>query len=129
MATCDKPVSKWWNGKVKPRGKNIRILADYLGCDAEWFASGKGTMEGSDKHSPASTTDSKRAEFKNLCAKNLDILFDFIAEEYGENSFGIEEFKDDFKMRFQEYNDWRERKRAKHDQQIKTLQTKSVANK
>lgn len=127
-------VSKWWNGKVKPRGKNIRILADYFGCDAEWFASGKGTMEISGKPHPASTicnettVQKSRAEFKNLCAKNLDILFDFIADEYGENSLGIEDFKDDFERRFQEYNDWREKKRASSGHIIKTPPDKSAVN-
>jgi transcriptional regulator with XRE-family HTH domain len=127
-------VSKWWNGKVKPRGKNIRILADYLGCSAEWFASGKGKMEASSEHysTSISTNESranKRAKFKNLCAKNLDILFDFIAEEYGENSCGIENFKDDFKLRFQEYSDWREKKRASYDQLTKIQKNTSIVNK
>lgn len=39
----DRPtVSKWWNGGVVPGPKNMRMLADYFGCNVAWLTTGKG---------------------------------------------------------------------------------------
>lgn len=37
-------VSKWWNGDIIPGPKNLRLLADYFGCNYEWLATGDGPM-------------------------------------------------------------------------------------
>ena len=39
-------VNRWWHGKVKPRGKSLRNLAEFLGCNSEWLETGKGQMFG-----------------------------------------------------------------------------------
>jgi transcriptional regulator with XRE-family HTH domain len=37
-------ISKWWNGEIVPGPKNMRLIADYFGCNIEWLAKGKGEM-------------------------------------------------------------------------------------
>jgi|GEM_PF-1907525 len=36
-------VTRWWNGGVAPSQRNMRMIADYFGCDVNWLASGEGS--------------------------------------------------------------------------------------
>ena len=36
-------VNKWWNGSQVPGPRNMRLLADYLGCSVKWLETGTGT--------------------------------------------------------------------------------------
>ncbi len=35
-------VSKWWNGGIVPGPRNMRLLADYFGCNQRWLETGEG---------------------------------------------------------------------------------------
>jgi transcriptional regulator with XRE-family HTH domain len=35
-------VSKWWNGGITPGPRNMRLLADYFGCNQRWLETGEG---------------------------------------------------------------------------------------
>lgn len=54
----------------------------------------------------------KRREWLDLCAKNLEVVFDFIADSYGQDAIGIQNFLDDLRDVHHTYRVWRHEQRV-----------------
>lgn len=54
-------VNRWWNGLVTPTEKSIDKIADYLGCNPLWLATGEGEPFLDEKKTPYPVQDEQIA--------------------------------------------------------------------
>lgn len=126
-------ISLWFNGKVSPGPKNLRLLSDFFNCDYDWLAEGMGEpftpikhelAEGVDcfqRHKENKDLDNKLAKlqrtmFKQECgAVYFKDFFDFIADCYGEDQEGAEEFLTELYKTHANYRFWLEEKKQTGD--------------
>lgn len=118
-------VSHWLDSKknVKPQMKSLVKLSDYFMCDMEWLRTGTGEPFPSSGVTTAEKTssfndrkeekdiDSKLAQmsrlhFKQQCGVFFDELFDFVAENYGEDKHGVDLFLKELHCSHANYRDW-----------------------
>jgi transcriptional regulator with XRE-family HTH domain len=121
-------VNRWWKGKVMPRGKSLRSLADYLSCNIEWLEKGTGdifppppplgTAENQNflrkrREQIVDETSAKlsRDRFKMQCLGFFDELFDFVGDCYGEDRDAVNDFLAEVYTSHANYRVWREEKK------------------
>ena len=123
-------VSKWWNGGIVPGAANTRVIAEFIGCDELWLQCGAGepfphieigTAEPTTNLKPIrkekqlqdKTDRFLREKFKEKCHSFLDQhgIYDFIAENYGEDFDGMEQFVKELHASHASYRDWIEEKK------------------
>jgi transcriptional regulator with XRE-family HTH domain len=111
LATDEARVSEWLSGKVtKPRRTTLFKIADYFQCDLEWLATGDGepfplpatkTAENygsfSNRKKQQETDQTLERlmleKFKLQCGNvYFDEFFEFIADNYGPDKEGIDQF-------------------------------------
>lgn len=121
-------VNRWWNGKVMPRGKSLRKLAEFLACNIEWLD--KGTGEIYPTQAPFGATENliflrkrhyqiadeasrklSRDRFKVQCSGLFDELFDFVGDCYGEDRDAVNDFLDEVFKSHANFRRWREEKK------------------
>lgn len=132
-------INAWWKGERAPRSINIMQICQVIGCSKKWLNEGKGepfpeensispvheTAETNNQssgyrkwHLGSDTDNSKQSEgspdknFKKLCAANFDLVFDYIAEEYGTESIDIQMFLDDLIDVHHPFRIWLHEKKA-----------------
>ena len=104
-------------------------MADAIGCNFEWLRDGigekfayeppPGNQVNFDFGNTASREQDKklaqmeRALFKMQCPGHLDVLFDFIAENYGENKEGTEKFLAELYKTNAKYKLWCDEKKQR----------------
>lgn len=53
-------------------------------------------------------------DFKRRLTIEMELRYEWVAEEYGMDATGIRKFQDDFSNRFYEFNDWWSGKKRQH---------------
>lgn len=122
-------ISNWLSGKVsKPRRATLQKLSAFFGCNIEWLADGTGEIfptpetkpvgpsasfqdQRKAKHVDDTLTLIKRERFKQQCGTHFEEFFDFVADTYGENKEGIDDFLTELHRTNGNYREWLERKK------------------
>jgi len=133
IGATDSMISNWLSGEVKPRRNSLKKMADIFNCSFKWLADGEGEpfppikhelAEGVDcfqRHKENKDLDNKLAKlqrtmFKQECgAVYFKDFFDFIAECYGEDQEGAEEFLAELYKTHANYRFWLEEKKQTGD--------------
>lgn len=143
-------ISKWWNGEIVPGPKNIRLIADYFGCDVDWLATGKGAegikkaeqTEG-DIQTPQTTSEPlpRLIQKYDHLTWRFQHVFDFLLETYEDDAIAINDFmaklEKEFLIEDPDYRLWmyqkreqaakRQKKRAAEDNLAGSVVIKSTS--
>lgn len=127
-------VNRWWNGEIIPGAKNNDLIANFLGCNSNWLATGHGDhgveltvnkqgealqQNQTAEPTPIASETEQMKEFKKLCLANLDHVLEYIAEAYGKDSIGIQNFLDDLQKVHHPYRVWlHEKKQERKNSQV-----------
>lgn len=114
-------VNRWWNGKVVPRTKSIRAIADFLGCNLNWLTTGNGdpypevgTYKRTKEESAPATSESEALKqvrmYRELAQMDADTLGEIQTwlndmEKIRPGFTGW--FRLEFQNRFPEFDEWK----------------------